>query len=85
MSRIHEVYAYLRVADGARAIDYYREVFGAKEKFRLVEPGSAGDKAAGQSEQKPPLLQRFQSIVFVYRVGQHRYRIVSGARISSGS
>jgi uncharacterized glyoxalase superfamily protein PhnB len=39
VSRIHELYAYLRVADGARAIDYYREVFGAKEKYRLVEPG----------------------------------------------
>jgi uncharacterized glyoxalase superfamily protein PhnB len=39
MSRIHEVYAYLRVADAARAIDYYAEAFGAEEKYRLVEPG----------------------------------------------
>jgi uncharacterized glyoxalase superfamily protein PhnB len=39
MSQIHEVYAYLRVADAARAIDYYTEAFGAKEKYRLAEPG----------------------------------------------
>lgn len=38
MSDIHEVYAYLRIADAARAIDYYREAFGAKELFRLAEP-----------------------------------------------
>ena len=39
MSEIHEVYAYLRVSGAARAIDYYREAFGAGEKFRLSEPG----------------------------------------------
>ena len=39
MSGIHEVFAYLRVADATRAIDYYKEAFGAAEKFRLVEPG----------------------------------------------
>jgi uncharacterized glyoxalase superfamily protein PhnB len=39
MSQIHEVFAYLRVADAARAIDYYSDAFGAKEKYRLVEPG----------------------------------------------
>lgn len=38
MSDIHEVFAYLRVSDAARAIDYYREAFGAAEKFRLREP-----------------------------------------------
>ena len=38
MSQIHEVFAYLRVAGAARAIDYYTEAFGAKEMFRLVEP-----------------------------------------------
>lgn len=38
MSDIHEVFAYLRVSDAARAIDYYREAFGAEEKFRLAEP-----------------------------------------------
>ena len=39
MSDIHEVFAYLRVSDAARAIEYYRDVFGAEEKFRLKEPG----------------------------------------------
>jgi uncharacterized glyoxalase superfamily protein PhnB len=39
MSQIHEVFAYLRVADAARAIDYYSDAFGATEKYRLVEPG----------------------------------------------
>lgn len=38
MSTIHEVFAYLRVSDAARAIDYYTEVFGAQEEFRLAEP-----------------------------------------------
>jgi len=36
---IHEVFAYLCVADAARAIDFYLRAFGASEKFRLVEPG----------------------------------------------
>jgi len=35
---IHELFPYLRVRDAAKAIDFYREVFGATEKFRLVEP-----------------------------------------------
>ena len=35
----HELFAYLCVADAARAIDFYRRAFGATEKFRLVEPG----------------------------------------------
>lgn len=37
---IREVFAYLRVRDAVRAIAFYKEAFGAKEKFRLVEPGS---------------------------------------------
>lgn len=36
---VHELFAYLCVADAARAIDFYREAFAATEKFRLVEPG----------------------------------------------
>jgi uncharacterized glyoxalase superfamily protein PhnB len=36
---IHELFAYLCVADAAHAIDFYRQAFGATEKFRLVEPG----------------------------------------------
>ncbi len=36
--RIHELFAYLRVRDAARAIDFYTQAFGAKEKFRLAEP-----------------------------------------------
>lgn len=36
---IHEVFAYLRVRDAARAIEFYKEVFGATERFRLTEPG----------------------------------------------
>lgn len=35
---IHEVFAYLRLRDAARAIDFYSEAFGAVEKFRLTEP-----------------------------------------------
>ncbi len=36
---IHEVFAYLCVADAGRAIDFYRQAFGATEIFRLAEPG----------------------------------------------
>jgi uncharacterized glyoxalase superfamily protein PhnB len=35
---VHELYAYLRVDDSARAIDFYRQAFGATEIFRLTEP-----------------------------------------------
>jgi len=35
---IHEVYTYLRVQNGADAIEFYKRAFGATEKFRLVEP-----------------------------------------------
>lgn len=35
---IHELFAYLRVKGAERAIAFYVEAFGAKEKFRLVEP-----------------------------------------------
>lgn len=36
---IHEVFAYLRLKNTAAAIVFYEKAFGAKEKFRLVEPG----------------------------------------------
>ena len=36
---IHEFFPYLCVHDTAAAIAFYGEVFGAKEKFRLTEPG----------------------------------------------
>lgn len=37
--KIHEAFPYLRVRGAAEAIDFYIRVFGAKERFRLVEPG----------------------------------------------
>jgi len=36
---IHELFPYLRVRGAARAVEFYRQAFGATEKFRLVEPG----------------------------------------------
>ena len=36
--KIHELFAYLCVKDAARAIDFYVQAFGAREKFRLTEP-----------------------------------------------
>lgn len=36
---IHEVFAYLCVADTDAAIRFYASAFGATEKFRLTEPG----------------------------------------------
>lgn len=35
---IHEVFAYLRVRDAGAAAEFYTRAFGAREKFRLVEP-----------------------------------------------
>ena len=37
--KVHELFAYLRVRNAAEAIDFYGKAFGAKEKFRLTEPG----------------------------------------------
>lgn len=36
--KVHELFAQLRVRDAARAISFYEQVFGATEKFRLVDP-----------------------------------------------
>lgn len=38
MSPIHEIFAYLCVADAGAAIAFYEKAFGGKEKFRLTEP-----------------------------------------------
>jgi len=35
---IHELFVYLRVESAARAIGFYKEAFGATERFRLTEP-----------------------------------------------
>ncbi|WP_332777352.1 VOC family protein [Polaromonas sp.] len=35
---IHELFAYLHVKNAGAAIEFYQTVFGATEKFRLVEP-----------------------------------------------
>lgn len=36
---VHELFPYLCVADARAAVEFYGHVFGATEKFRLVEPG----------------------------------------------
>jgi uncharacterized glyoxalase superfamily protein PhnB len=36
--KTHELFAYLHVDDAARAIAFYEQAFGAREKFRLCEP-----------------------------------------------
>jgi PhnB protein len=36
--RIHELFVYLRVKNAAKAIEFYKAAFGAKENFRLCEP-----------------------------------------------
>lgn len=38
MTKIHEVFSYLRVKNAPEAIAFYERAFGAKEKFRLTEP-----------------------------------------------
>jgi uncharacterized glyoxalase superfamily protein PhnB len=37
--KVHELFAYLCVQDAAEAIEFYKKAFGAREKFRLAEPG----------------------------------------------
>ena len=39
MSTILEMFPYLCVDDAKAAIDFYTRAFGAREKFRLTEPG----------------------------------------------
>lgn len=36
--KIKELFAYICVKDADKAIEFYKEAFGAKEKFRLAEP-----------------------------------------------
>jgi len=37
-NQVHEVFPYLRVKGAQAAVDFYTEVFGAAERFRLTEP-----------------------------------------------
>jgi len=32
--KVHELFAYLRVKDAGKAIDFYKQALGAEEKFR---------------------------------------------------
>ncbi len=36
--KVQEFFSYLCVNNAAKAIEFYKEAFGAKEKFRLTEP-----------------------------------------------
>lgn len=36
---VHELFPYLHVTNANAAIEFYTRVFGAREKFRLTEPG----------------------------------------------
>jgi uncharacterized glyoxalase superfamily protein PhnB len=36
--KVHELFAYIRVKDAPKAIEFYKRAFGATEKFRLAEP-----------------------------------------------
>ena len=40
VNQIHEVFPYLRVRDGAAALDYYQRAFGARVRLRLDEAGT---------------------------------------------
>ena len=37
--KIHELFPYLHLQNAAKAIEFYTQAFGAREKFRLTEPG----------------------------------------------
>ena len=59
--KIHQFFAYLRVADAAAAIEFYKRAFGAEESFRLVDPSgrlghvelSLGDQTLMLSDEFP--------------------------------
>ncbi|MEX0923001.1 MAG: VOC family protein [Rhodovibrionaceae bacterium] len=36
---VHELYVYLRAKDAEAAVGFYKQAFGAREVFRLTEPG----------------------------------------------
>ncbi len=36
--KIHELFAYLRIKNAPKAIEFYKAAFGATEKYRLCEP-----------------------------------------------
>ncbi|MCB9669341.1 MAG: VOC family protein [Alphaproteobacteria bacterium] len=44
---IHECFPYLRVSDGDAAVRWYCDVFGGRERFRLVDPA---DGRVGHAE-----------------------------------
>lgn len=35
---VHDLFVYLRAQSAERAVEFYKQVFGATERFRLVEP-----------------------------------------------
>jgi PhnB protein len=37
--KIHELFPYLHLQNAPKAIEFYTQAFGAREKFRLTEPG----------------------------------------------
>ena len=37
--KIEELFPYICVKDAEKAVEFYKEAFGVKEKFRLTEPG----------------------------------------------
>lgn len=43
--KVHELIVYLVTNDAAKAIQFYQKAFGAKERYRLVEPDDRIDHA----------------------------------------
>jgi uncharacterized glyoxalase superfamily protein PhnB len=59
----HELFAHLCVEDAAKAIDFYTRAFGAKEKFRLVEPsGRIGHAEVALGDWTIMLAEQFPEI-----------------------
>ena len=63
----HSITPYLNVKDGARAIDFYKKAFGAKELMRMMTPDGKA-LAHGNPDQRYVLC-----IVFCIRWGLNEY------------
>jgi PhnB protein len=70
--KIHEVIAYLGVNDAKRAIDFYKQVFGATESYRLVEPsGRVGHAELDFGGHKVMLADEYPELGFL---GPDKYK-----------
>lgn len=70
---IHELFAYLCVKHADTAIDFYKQAFGASEKFRLAEPnGRVGHAELLFGDATVMLSEEFPEFGFLAPAGDAR-------------